>query len=418
MSAYNTINLYFDGNNVTASLSDIELYEETRVITSIIYGTVVGMLGVFFIFAFLTSTRRARYTTLFLINMSAIIIKLIAALLYCQFERSIVFSGLLYQFYVEVDNPPGIEASGLARLFFNCLGFVLIEVALVLQVSIVYAVNPLHKRIALIGTSIIAFITCAVKISAETIDWYYNYSSVYNLNINAHRYEYISQGVFAFSVFVFCALFVGKLRAAQNTRRHLLMDKKFNTLDVVMMVGCEMLVVPTLMLIITVSIPDSVLPLPNFYVIVEALLLISMPFSGIWAARVAADTAAASQWTGPTGAIPSIGSSRYRNKDVQVIKARQADTFSFGFAARSIDTDKQSTNAKDEWELDFTGDSQLYPKINTQFPHGGITIRTVKVSDAPSDSASTASAVAPPSPTLPRNNNSFQHPGQGSFLED
>ncbi|KAG4306027.1 hypothetical protein PORY_000015 [Pneumocystis oryctolagi] len=268
------------GDKIGFLLSDFDAFSLSRAQTSMIFSAQCAMSALLALVLLLTSKREKAKTLLFFLNIGGLTAVFIRACLQCAYlsgtwtSYSVQFLGefeLLSQsdFYISV-------IASCMPIFI----ILFIELSLLTQIRVIYAT---HKKLQTFLTIIFSIMTIIV-ITFWVISAVQNSVAILsqthfgNRGIWGAPWPYTAARIsFAFSISTGCIIFVLKLFSAIY-RRHKMGLKEFGPIQIIFIMSCQTLIIPTIFVII-----DFWLEITGFSSLTQAFVVMSLPLSSLWA---------------------------------------------------------------------------------------------------------------------------------------
>ncbi|QIW96138.1 hypothetical protein AMS68_001656 [Peltaster fructicola] len=269
---------------VLINTSDIIDYESTLITSAAIFGAQFGaVLGILVVVVLLTTAEK-RKTLPFIFNTSALV---------CDFVRCILqivqLNSALNYFPVQalsIQDPPNatqIMAVSVADTLLTFLLFVSIELALIIQVHVICTAAAGRKQRLLVTcfTVVVGSVAIAFRLYLMALNIHGTITSndTKASQDQLSRAQSMSNIASIISIALFSIVFCYKLYLAIKNRRRLGI-RKFGYMEIIMIGGGMTLVVPTIFAILDYFVFLGA----QFGSVVDTLVAISLPVTGIWAA--------------------------------------------------------------------------------------------------------------------------------------
>ncbi|QSL65913.1 hypothetical protein MERGE_003050 [Pneumocystis wakefieldiae] len=238
-----------NGETIPFLLSDFDYFSLSRAQTSMIFSAQCSMSLLLALVLILTSKKEKRKTLLFFLN--------IGGLITCTISRrvSIVVAKRL--------------------LYINC------------HIIVVYATDkrfqiPLTTFFSMIIIAVLTFwILAAVQNSMAVLSQtHFGHSGLWG-----SPWPYTAARIsFAFSIFIGCIVFIYKLLVTIY-RRHKMGVKEFGPLQIIFIMSCQTLIIPVILILI-----DFGVKITGFSSLTQALVVMSLPLSSLWASSKVENT--------------------------------------------------------------------------------------------------------------------------------
>ncbi|OLL23185.1 Pheromone P-factor receptor [Neolecta irregularis DAH-3] len=251
-------------------LSDIEIYEGTRVHSAALFSALIAAAGIMIIMLAVVTKPAKRKTPVFFMNLASLIALLLSSSLSLSYYLS-SWVGIYVQFtgdfepVSKMDQDVSIAGACSRVLLITC-----IEISLVLQCRIICSTS---RKVKFLLTAFAVAIASAVVIL-----WIYlTVLGIQSGNGPSDQAHLARQIVYSASIYFFSAIFVSKLVQTIMLRRRLGLEQ-FGPIQIITIMGCQTMFVPAL-----VTLLDHWVQWGSIAPLATSLVVLSLPLSSIWA---------------------------------------------------------------------------------------------------------------------------------------
>jgi pheromone alpha factor receptor len=233
---------YRDGTNLTLALSDFNTANHAGLVYCSIFAAQIGACVVLLSIVGLLTSQEKRRTLLFACNILALVTVIFRSALSMDYYLGPFYDAYRFMSGDMSDIPSGARYSQIAATTGSLLLKSVVQFSLILQLRVVYASSPKLNLIMTLGTSIVALTEIALffKVTVESA------MKIMEPGVGVYYGDWTypaAKAVFAFSICLFCFIFVLKLGYAIR-RRRILGLRAFGPLQIIFTVGCQTMIIP------------------------------------------------------------------------------------------------------------------------------------------------------------------------------
>lgn len=276
-----------NGETIPFLLSDFDYFSLSRAQTSMIFSAQCSMSLLLALVLILTSKKEKRKTLLFFLNIGGLITVFIRACLQCAYLSG-TWVSYSVQFLAEFQLLS--QKDFYISIVTSCIPIFIIlfiELSLLIQIRVVYATDkrfqiPLTTFFSMIIIAVLTFwILAAVQNSMAVLSQtHFGHSGLWG-----SPWPYTAARIsFAFSIFIGCIVFIYKLLVTIY-RRHKMGVKEFGPLQIIFIMSCQTLIIPVILILI-----DFGVKITGFSSLTQALVVMSLPLSSLWASSKVENT--------------------------------------------------------------------------------------------------------------------------------
>lgn len=278
------------GDEVSATLGELDSYMKTVVVLALIFGTRIGLSAFAFPVTFMITKNKK--SPIFILNMCCIGVLFLQSCLYAvTLTKS--YNTISYTFSMtdQIDKTAS-DISVVSNLFFIILIF-LVEVSFCYQVYIIFESPQKNlKRLGYLATAFSASLGIATVV-LYFIYMVYSNLAFYNNEITLPRYLVNTPLIiFVTSSCAICLMLMFKLAYAIRTRRYLGL-KQFNLFYILFVMAFQTMVIPTILILISFNAFSTTdqYSSQTFSALGSALIALSLPLTTMWANSSISDRA-------------------------------------------------------------------------------------------------------------------------------
>ncbi|KAK9463130.1 fungal pheromone mating factor STE2 GPCR-domain-containing protein [Lipomyces oligophaga] len=266
-----------DGSHINITWSDLDFWMRDTTIPCLVFGVHIGACTAVAIGIAILTKPGKRWTPVFILNELSLFLVALRAGLWINYALGDLNKAMPYFTYYVEDIPMGPYVESSVTSVMQVLITIAIETSLIFQVRVVFETNPhIQRRITIacvaLACVVVAFWTVVVVQNVQYILAYRD------LPEDAWAWT-TAKVLYSFSIFVYCAIFCYKLYRSILARKVLGTHRQFGPLQVILIMGTQVMIVPLVLVIIQMS-ADLGPPMSSLGTLVVAL---SLPLSAVWA---------------------------------------------------------------------------------------------------------------------------------------